>query len=169
LLGNKANAYKKLPSIVELRRVSEPKRGDAGRSLKLSFDKRSTGWCGYYTLLNQIDGDYFDLSEYKELRFWVRGRSGKENFQVGMSDKSWLTIGDSVKAGSVNDFLPRGVTKRWQEVVIPLAKFGKLEWSKMGSIVFNFHEVGRGAIYLEDLQLIRKSEADLLEEWEEGS
>ncbi|PIQ82996.1 MAG: hypothetical protein COV76_00650 [Candidatus Omnitrophica bacterium CG11_big_fil_rev_8_21_14_0_20_64_10] len=169
LLGRKANAYKRLPSVAEFTRVAQPRIGESGRSLKLSFDKRAAGWCGYYTLFNQIDGAYFDMSPYKAIAFWVRGGKGAESFEIGMADRSWLTIGDSVKAGPIEKYLPKGVTTRWQEVVIPLADFGKLEWGQMGSFTINLHETGRGVVYLENLRLIRKTDEDLLKEWEEGS
>ncbi len=167
LLGRKANAYKRLPSVCRFSRVAGPRRGEKGRSLRLDFDKRATGWCGYYTLLNQIDGGYYDLSPYKKVTFWVKGGRGGESFEIGMADKSWLTIGDSVKAGTIEKYLASGVTTEWQEVVIPLADFGRLDWTQMGSFVINFHRPGSGAIFLEDLRLIRKTQEDLLKEWEE--
>ena len=167
LLGRKANAYKRLPSVCTFSRVTEPRVGGRGRSLRLDFDKKSTGWCGYYTLLNQIDGAYFDLTPYKSVSFWVRGAQGKETFEIGMADKSWLTIGDSVKAGTIEKYLPHGVTKEWQEVVIPLADFGKLDWSQMGSFVVNFYSPGKGTLFLDGLRLIRKTKEDLLKEWGE--
>ena len=169
LLGRKANAYKRLPSVCAFSRVLEPRLGDTGRSLRLDFDKKPTGWCGYYTLLNQIDGTYFDLSSFKSVSFWVRGLKAGETFEIGMADKSWLTIGDSVKAGSIEKYLPQGVTTNWQEVVIPLSDFGKLDWTQMGSFVINFNRPGQGTLFLENLRFIRKTQEDLLKEWEEGS
>ena len=165
LLGRKANAYKRLPSVCAFSRTENPHVGDRGRSLRLDFDKQATGWCGYYTLLNQIDGEFFDLTPYKELRFWVRGEKGGESFEIGMADRSWLTIGDSVKAGPVEKFLPNGVTPSWQEVVIQLSDFGKLDWGQMGSFVINFYKQGKGTLYVDDLRFIRKSDQDLLSEW----
>lgn len=167
LLGRKTNAYKKLPSVCLFGRVAAPRVGDKGRSLQLEYDKRPTGWCGYYTLLNQIDGEYFDLSPYKSVSFFVRGEKAKEFFEIGMADKAWLTIGDSVKAGSIEKYLPSGVTTEWQEVTIPLADFGKLDWTQMGSFVINFPRPGQGTVYLDHLRFIRKSQEDLLKEWEE--
>ena len=168
LLGRKTNAYKRLPSGCDVSRVLEPRVGDRGRSLRLDFDKRTTGWCGYYTLLNQIDGAYFDLSGYKSVRFWVRGAHGGETFEVGMADRSWLTIGDSVKAGAIEKYLPGGVTTEWQEVVIPLSDFGKLDWTQMGSFVYNFYRPCKGTIFFDDVRFVRKSQQDLLKAWEEG-
>ncbi len=167
LLGRKANAYKRLPSVCEFSRVAEPHFGDNGRSLRLDVDKSTTGWCGYYTLLNQIDGAYFDLTPYKSVSFWVRGEKGGEFFEVGMADKSWLTIGDSVKAGTVDKYLPNGVTADWQEVVIPLSDFGKLDWTQMGSFVINFPRPGKGVLFIDNLRLIRKSQEDMLKDWGE--
>ena len=151
LLGRKTNTYKKLPSVCRFSRTSNARWGSEGRSLKLDYVKEGTGWCGYYTLLNQIDGDYFDLSWYDKMSFRVRGEKGGEEFEVGMADRNWLTIGDSVKAGSVQKYLPGGVTTEWQEVVIPLADFGALDFSQMGSFVLNFYKKQKGTVYVDDL------------------
>ena len=172
LLGRKTNTYKRLPSVCEFSRViSEPVPGTrvpgTHRALRLDYRKEATGWCGYYTLLNEIDGEFYDLSPYKEARFWVRGEKGGEMFEIGMADRSWLTIGDSVKAGAIDKYLPKGVTTQWQEVVIPLSDFGKLDWSQMGSFVINFHKQGEGTLYVDGLRFIRKSDKDLLSEWED--
>ncbi len=166
-LGRKTNAYKRLPSVCVAARVPEARHGPTGRGLKLEYEKAASGWCGYYTLLNQIDGEYYDLTAYKAVSFLVRGTAGGETFEIGMADKNWLTIGDSVKAGPVEKYLPRGVTTTWQEVVIPLADFGKLDFTQMGSLVINFHKAGRGTVYLDDVLLIRKSEEEILKEWDE--
>lgn len=152
LLGRKTNAYKKLPSVCKFERTDEEHYGPAGRALRLSYTKESTGWCGYYTLLNQIDGEYYDLRPYKSVSFMVKGKNGGEEFEMGMADKNWVIIGDSLKAGSIRKYLPKGVTKEWQEVVIPLEDFGLLDFSEMGSFVINFYEKGEGTIYIDDLK-----------------
>ena len=154
LLGRKTNAYKRLPSVCTFERVSEEHFGPAGRSLKINYKKESTGWCGYYTLLNQIDGEYYDLSGYKSASFMVKGKKGTETFELGMADKNWGIIGDSLKAGTISKYLPGGVTKQWQEVIIPLEDFGLLDFSQMGSFVINFNEPGEGAVYIDDLKFI---------------
>lgn len=156
LLGRKTNAYKKLPSVCRFERVREEHFGPGGRSLKLDYKKESTGWCGYYTLLNQIDGEYYDLRPYKSVSFMVKGKTGGEKFEIGMADKNWVIIGDSLKAGMVDKYLPGGVTTGWQEVVIPLEDFGLLDFSEMGSFVMNFNEKGEGAVYIDDLKFYLK-------------
>ncbi|MBI4313412.1 MAG: hypothetical protein HY594_01205 [Candidatus Omnitrophica bacterium] len=180
LLGRKTNAFKRLPSICIHTRVPEAahyaeadgatssgRSHGTGRGLKLDYQKEAGGWCGYYTLLNQIDGDSFDATGYKAVTFMVRGENGGESFEIGMADKNWQTIGDSVKAGSIEKYLPKGVTRQWQEVVIPLADFGKLDFSQMGSWVINFHKSGRGAVHLDDVILVKKTEQEILDEWDD--
>jgi len=167
LLGRKANAYKKLPSVCA-HSLSDEEKYEGEKSLKLEFDKKGSGWCGYYTLLNQVDGEYYDLSSYKSVTFMVKGQAGGEVFEIGMADKSWIIIGDSLKAGSIERYLPGGVTNEWQEVTIPLADFGALDFSEMGSFVINFHKVGKSAVYIDNLKFYKKTEEDLLKEWDEG-
>jgi len=168
LLGRKTNAYKKLPSVCTFARTPEEHVGPAGKSLRLDYRKEPTGWCGYYTLLNQIDGDYYDLSGYDRASFMVKGKIGGEMFEIGMADKNWVIIGDSLKAGTIDKYLPAppageaggpgGVTTRWQEVVIPLEDFGLLNFSEMGSFVINFLEKSEGAVYIDNLKFYLKEE-----------
>jgi len=152
LLGRKTNCYKKLPSVCLFNRVAEPRVGKEGHSLRLAYKKEGTGWCGYYTLLNEIDGAFFDLSWYDRLSFRVRGEKGGEAFEIGMADRNWLTIGDSVKAGPIEKYLPGGVTTGWQEVTVPLQDFGLLDFSQMGSFVINFYKKQEGVLYVDDLK-----------------
>jgi len=156
LLGRKINCYKKLPSVCTFARTNEERVGPRGRSLRLDFKKESTGWCGYYSLLNQIEGKYYDLSPYKSASFMVKGKNGGEKFQIGMADKNWVIIGDSLKAGGVDKYLRGGVTKEWQEVIIPLEDFGLLDFSQMGSFVIDFNEKSEGTIYIDNLKFYLK-------------
>jgi hypothetical protein len=98
----------------------------------------------------------------------IKGQEGGEAFEIGMADKNWIIIGDSLKAGPIEKYLPDGVTTEWQEVVIPLQDFGALDLSEMGSFVINFYKNGTGVIYLDDLKFHKMTEDDLLEQWEEG-
>ena len=152
LLGRKTTTYKKLPSHCTGKRVKVPDNDGGERSLRLRFKRDISGWCGFYSLLNQIDGEYYDLSKYQSVSFAVRGKNGGENFEIGMADKAWMVIGDSLKAGDINQYLPGGVTTDWQIVTIPLTNFGKLDLTQMGSFVINFHRRGKGVIYIDEIK-----------------
>ncbi len=151
LLGRRAHTYKRLPSVCAIKRVAEGAYGGVGRSLQLTYHKESSGWCGYYTLLNVVDGPFYDLSPFVSVSFWVRGAKGGENFEIGMADENWMIIGDSLKAGPVEKYLPGGVAIEWQRVEIPLRDFGALNLARMGSVVFNCDRKGDGDIFIDQL------------------
>ncbi len=157
LLGRKAAAYKRLPSYCLINRVSNNFVGVKGKSLQLKYNKKGSGWCGYYTLMNQIDGDYFDLSNYDKISFYVKGETGGEDFELGMADSNWITIGDSIKAGQITKYLSNGITTEWQNAIIPLKDFGNLDFSQMGAFVMNFNSSGQGTVYIDDIKLHLKN------------
>ncbi len=128
--------------------------------MRLDYEKEGTGWCGYYTLLNQIDGEWFDLSDFDKVSFMVKGKKGGEMFELGMADKNWVIIGDSLKAGDIDKYLKGGVTTEWQEVVIPLSDFGLLDLKEMGSFVINFNRKQKSTIWIDDLKFILKQESE---------
>ena len=65
------------------------------------------------------DETYFDGTPYKVITFWVRGEKGDENFVVGLSDRHWDRIGDSVKSQEIGKYLPEGkITTLWQKATI---------------------------------------------------
>lgn len=165
LLGRKTNTYKKLPSVCHHTLDEKVYYGDSGKSLRIDYDKQGTGWAGYYSLLNQIDGEWFDLSEFDRVSFMIKGAKGGEDFEIGMADKNWVIIGDSLKGGSVTNYLPDGVTTEWQEVVIPLADFGLLDLTEMGSFVINFNKKQSGTVWIDDLKFYLKQEEEEEPDW----
>jgi|GEM_PF-981586 len=160
LLGRKANSYKKIPSLCKHTLDKNVYYGETGKSLRLDFEKEGTGWCGYYTLLNQIDGEWYDLSGFDRVSFMVKGKKGGEIFEIGMADKNWVIIGDSLKAGEIEKYLKNGVTTEWQEVVIPLSDFGLLDLKEMGSFVINFSRKQKGTIWIDNVKFFLKQEEE---------
>ena len=159
-LGLKGVPYKKIPSECIARRVVDPKDHEAGRCLQLEFDKQKSGWSGYYTMLNHLGGDRFDLSVYSKVSFKVRGERGGEDFEIQLADKKGQETGISGSAGQISEFLNSGVTTEWQDVIIPLEKFGNLILSQMGTFTINFNKIGKGTIYLDDLKFHLKGPDD---------
>jgi len=165
LLGRKTGTYKKLPSLCKNELDPNVFYGESGKSMRLDYNKGGTGWSGYYSLLNQVDGEWFDLSEFDKVSFMVKGKKGGEEFELGLADRNWVIIGDSLKAGSVNKYLPGGVTTEWQEVVIPLENFGLLDLAEMGSFVINFNVKQTGSIWVDDLKFFIKQEEEEEPDW----
>ncbi len=181
-LGNRANVFIRAPSKAMVSRREDSVGGKKTQVLMVRYDKRNSGgpfdsggWCGYYTLLKSpaalvapteaepepstTPDQYLDGSSYKKITFWVRGEKGDENFVIGLSDRHWDKIGDSVKSEEIGKYLPSGkLTTEWQKASIPMDEFF-LDYSQLAavSVVFEgdlFPETGHaGVVYIDDLTL----------------
>lgn len=163
-LGGRSNTYVTAPSRALALKAETGAHGGT-KALMLKYDKKdkggpydSGGWCGYYTML-KTGSRYFDATPYTSLTFWVKGATGEENFVVGIADKHWDEVGDSVKSEPVTRFIPSGkLTPDWQKVTIPLNSF-LLEHKELASIVFCFEGsvfpggAGKGTVFVDDLAL----------------
>jgi hypothetical protein len=182
LLGNRCNVFVRAPSKTMVSIKEDTIQGKKTKVLMLRYDKRNTGgpydsggWCGYYTLLKSppalvaptpenpnpepLGDQYLDGSVYKKITFWVRGEKGDENFVVGLADRHWDKVGDSVKSEEIGKYLPAGrLTNQWQKAQIPLDEYF-LDQTQLASIAFVFEgdlfpETGHtGTVYLDDIAL----------------
>ena len=155
-LGSYHGSWAHRPSYTLLSKSETIRRGDKGRGLVIDYYKDG-GWCGYYNLLAGID-----VSGLNTLSFWVKGEKGGEQFDIGLSDQRMQELEiDAVYAGSVNSFLPKGVTTEWQEVKIPLSKIAaEIDLTAMGSFVLWFRYEGKGRAYLEDIMFKNDPEVE---------
>jgi len=165
LLGGRASVYQKAPSRALAMPSPSEYYGPGGKALMLKFDKKGQGgpygmggWCGYYTLLKKGD-NYFDASKYTSITFYVKGAKGGENFKLGVADRHWDKVGDSVKSEEIIKYIPGGqITTEWQKATVPMDAFF-LDHKEMASIAICFETdcfpggVGRGTIYVDRLQL----------------
>ncbi|MCK9555366.1 CIA30 family protein [bacterium] len=136
----------------------ETYRGKGGRSLEITAEKTSGGFCGTWVHFFNVkekpeNRKYLDASDYKYISFRVKGEQGGENFTVQMADASWVQKEDSVPARPLKTYIPEGVTAEWQEVVIPLSDFTGLDTTELGGITFNFTSEGKYKIYIDDIYL----------------
>lgn len=162
-LGGASSVYQQAPSRASVTLSSETSQDPGGKSLKLFYDKKGAGgphgkggWCGFYTLLKDQDR-FFDASQFKTLHFWVKGEKGDENFKVGVADRHWDGIGDSVKSDPIGTYLPSGkITTEWQRASIPLDQFF-VDLSEVASIAICFETelfsdgAGTGTVYVDEM------------------
>ena len=160
--GGRSNTYVTAPSRALAVKVTEGAHGGA-KALMLKFDKKdkggpydSGGWCGYYTMVKS-GPRYFDATPYQSLTLWVKGAAGDEKFMIGLADKHWDEVGDSVKSEEIGKYLPAGkITTQWQKATVPLSVF-MLEAKELASVVVCFEGslfpggAGKGTVYLDDL------------------
>jgi hypothetical protein len=148
------NTFEKKPSSATTSFNYEIKRGKGGKSLEIDYFKDG-GFCGVWMHLFNSEAPeekrkFVDASTYPYLSFFVRGKRGGEDFSVQMADVEWLKKEDSLSAGRVSEYLAKGITTEWQEVVIPIEDFG-LETTQLATLVFNFTEGGKGTIFIDDI------------------
>jgi hypothetical protein len=156
-LGSYQGTWAMRPSFTVITKSSEIRRGDHGQGLVLDYRKEA-GWCGWYTLLNNID-----ITPYNTLSFWVKGEKGGEKFDIGLADGRMQDLEiDAFFLGCVTSFVPDGfVSTEWKEVKVPLARASsEIDMTRMGSMVLWFKYGGEGRIYLEDIKF--KNDPDVL-------
>jgi hypothetical protein len=181
-LGARANVYVRAPSRVMISRTEQEVQGKRSNILILRYDKKAEGgpynlggWCGYYTLLKMpgylvapteenpnpepVGEQYLDGSGFTAITLRVRGETGSENFAVGLADRHWDRVGDSVKSEEIGKYLPAGkLTAEWQKATIPLDSFF-LDYSRLASISICFEGDlfpegrGTGTVYIDDITL----------------
>ena len=161
-LNGRSSTYVQEPSRVLQMRVTEQAHGGTG-ALVLKYDKKAKGgpydgggWCGYYTQVKSGQ-QFFDATPYTKITFWVKGAKGDESFEVGVADRHWDEVGDSVKSEPVGRYLPAGkVATEWQQATVPLSTF-MVDMKELVSIAFCFEGTGfpngegRGTVYIDDL------------------
>lgn len=182
ILGNRANVFLKAPSKVMVTVLGDTVAGKKTQVLMIRYDKKQTGgpfntggWVGYYTLVKSPGATavptpqdpnpqpavdkYLDASGYKALTFWVRGETGSENFIIGLSDRHWDKVGDSIKSQEIGKYLPAGkLTMEWQKARVPLSEF-YIDFTQLSGISVVFAgdlypaSGSAGSIYLDDIAL----------------
>ncbi|MCD6460645.1 hypothetical protein J7L67_08270 [bacterium] len=162
-LYSKSGIYSKSPSEAK-KGKSKKQKFNGEKSLFIAYKKMKEGWCGYYVEL-KTGTNYFDSAKYGKITFMVKGKRGEENFQVGLADKTWFEMEDSVKSDDIGNYLPEGkITTQWQKAEIPLKIYvdkrdGDFDLTKIGSIAICFETscfpdgTGKGVIYIDDLTL----------------
>jgi len=163
LLGGRTSVYEQAPSRALAVTTDKECHGPSGRSLAIRYDKRNSGgpgdtggWCGYYSTL-KAGPKYFDASTYTKFTFWVKGETGSENFKVGMADKHWEQVDDSVKSEDIGVYLKDNkVTTQWQQAVVPLDAFF-IDMKQLASYAICFESdcfpdgKGAGVVYIDEL------------------
>lgn len=162
-IGSRTSVYEQAPSRATAATTDREYYGPSGKSLVIRYDKKNTGgpngeggWCGYYTIL-KAGPKYFDATKYTKLTFWVKGEKGDENFKIGMADKHWEQIDDSIKSEEITVYLKdKKITTEWQKAEIPLDAFF-LDTKELASLAVCFESdcfpqgKGSGVIYIDEL------------------
>lgn len=161
-IGGRSNTYVMAPSRALAIKTDQAPHGGS-KALMIKYDKKakggphdSGGWCGYYTMVKS-GPRFFDATAYQAITFWVKGEKGDENFMVGVADRHWDEVGDSVKSEEILKYIESGkITTEWQKAVVPLSVF-MLELKELASVAIAFEGAafpngeGKGTVYIDDM------------------
>lgn len=153
-LEGKVIAYAKPPSFISSSLEKVNNEDETNSCLRLAYSKQPNSWCGWVTVL-AADGNFIDASEYSHITFKVRGSEGGETFTVGLADKKWYGLDDSVQSKDIASYLPGEVTTNWQNVRIPFNHFPDIKFMELASvgIHFNNRQSMSGAIFIDNLHI----------------
>ena len=138
----------------ELRNIAAGSLGRGYRSITITF---GVAGLAIFNIFRAID-----TTSYNTVSFWVKGEEGGETFDIGFVDQSMNNLEtDVVYLGSVQLFLPKGITKEWQRVAIPLCAIesvneGYIDVQKLGGVILNARNRQRSTIFLEDIEFRRE-------------
>ena len=149
------NCFQKSPSFASFYRTREigGTVSDRGYSLCLTGEKREQGWCGFWLHLfdHKTGRDWLDASSFDYLSIWIKGKTGNESVAIKVADQYWFGKDDSSLVGRSAKALSGGISTQWKEIRIPVAKMRHLDSNRLASIIFEFEELGKQTIYIDDI------------------
>jgi hypothetical protein len=167
-LGGWGNPFQSGECEVEIEYSKEIKRGNNGRSLKITANKKANCFCGFWFHLfdmKKLPKEFLDISDFGYLSFFVRGENGGEDFLIKVADENWVKKEDSVPVGMASDYIKEGGISdtEWREVVVPISEF-KVDVKRFGQITFEFLNNGKNIVYIDDITL-KKTKSDIVKKF----
>lgn len=150
--------FQRAPSEARMDLDVRVRRGDGGSSLRLEYDRQDEGYCGLWVYLPEGGNDstervYLNASPFPYLSFWIKGLRGGEDVTVHIADHAWHLKDSALPLASLSELLPQGVSREWQEVIVPLAPAQEqgLDLTRLASLSFHFSASGAGTVFIDDL------------------
>ena len=111
--------------------------------LKLAYDINNSGSAGWGVRWSNTPTTYVDLTKYSEIHLWVKGRTGKEKFQIGIKD----TLKYEYKVESSAFIVFSG---DWQLLRVSLNRFNDVNLAFVENINIGFNENHTGGVLCVD-------------------
>ncbi len=149
-LNNGIEIAAQSPNFILPKKSLEYFKGERGMSMKVSYDHKIAGMCDLIYRFDELN-----LEKYATLSLWVKGTVGNESFEVTVTNKNEKSDSQLISLGQAEYFLPKGITREWQEIIFPL-DLVKTEHdvSQVISLNFSFNNIGKGVVYIDDLMFL---------------
>ncbi len=155
-LGGYRNTFERAPSSADAMRVPEARYGRYGAGLCITAERLATGFCGYWIHFFDMNApvrQYVDATDYEFLSFRIKGTLGAEQFTVKLADERQIEKEDAIALGTIDEFLPGGVTTDWQEVLVPLKGDHGLTLDRLGGLTLDFDQPGKATVFVDNVAL----------------
>ncbi len=150
-LGGVYRSFARYPAEASVHINATVRQPDTGQALQLDYKVPTGHWAGFWMRFGETSV-FLDARAYSYITFMIKGDSGGESIEIGVSDRSWIAREDSRRMGHVRDFLADGVTTDWQKVIIPLAGVADLDRRELNGISFTC-DTGSGTVFIDNVQL----------------
>lgn len=151
------NGFSSGESTAAIRRVDTVRRGQRGRSLRITATKGETGFCGVWVHLFDFRQDspaVFDASRYRYLSLWLQGNN--KPISVRLADRHLVVKESSIKVATVTP--AKDEAGKWQEVIIPLDSATGVNLTQLSAVVLQFEESGSHEVYADDISFKHRAD-----------
>ncbi len=156
--GGQYNAFQREPSLLRTYLDSSASHTLGGHSLRITAHRDGDGFCGVWLDLHGFSDasrEYLDASRYRFLSFWAKGAKGGEDFDIELTDASSAQDEDQQTRRPLHAYLPRGLSTGWQEVVIPLSDYPKIDPGRLIRMSIDLTRRGEFRFYIDDIAFKR--------------
>jgi len=154
--GGRYNAYMRDPSWARTYLDPTVHHALGSHSLRVTVHREREGFCGiwlkFFPELRETR-QFLDASPYRFLSFWIKGERGGEHFEFELTDEAHLDKEDPALTRPLRAYLSPGVSTQWQEVLIPLQDYWRLDLRRLTQLTLRFTSPGDYRFYLDDLAL----------------
>ncbi len=142
-IGGWTSTFQRADSFCKLEYKADIRKNSSGYNGRVTLYKANNGFSGFWiqTLDFKQDESKWKLinlfeKNYKFLSFKIYPLTKDVDFLIKVADKNWVKKEDSIPVGKLSEFLKNIRLKKWQEVIIPVKKFKRINKSKFAEIVF---------------------------------
>jgi len=161
-LGGQYNTYQREPSWARTYLDPRVTRTPRGHALRVTAHREAEGFCGlwldFYPAA-EAPRQHLDATPYRYLSFWAKGQKGGEDFEIELIDEATLDDEEARVRRPLRAYLPRGLSTTWQQILIPLADFGRIQRQRLVKVTLNLSRRGDYRFYLDDLGFRRDAGA----------
>jgi len=125
--------------IVETYYDKKNRLGNKGYSLRIDYNTLQGTPAEVIIDLNQLD-----ISAGDGFCFWVKGKTGKEKFDIIFTD--WKGRKDIFKCPDLFK-----ITPKWQQINVPKEKFHNINFNYMDNFTVQFHSYQKSTVYIDDI------------------